>query len=51
VGRYGDLLVVPAGGEHAITLMENTCPLVVVPNVPRMRTDREVQELTAAASH
>lgn len=46
VARPGDLIIVPAGGEHAIAMTDTTCPLVVVPTVPAMRTDREIRELT-----
>jgi nucleotide-binding universal stress UspA family protein len=46
VSRPGDLIVVPAGAEHAIALTDSSCPLVVVPSASAMRSEREIHELT-----
>ena len=50
VGRPGDLIIVPAGAEQAIALTDTSCPLVVVPGVPAMRSDSEIRELIEVAT-
>jgi nucleotide-binding universal stress UspA family protein len=48
--RRGDLIVVPPGSEHAISLAHNGCPIAVVPAVAAARTSREVLSLIGASS-
>jgi nucleotide-binding universal stress UspA family protein len=50
VTRAGDVIVVPASGEHAIPVTHRSCPVAVMPVAAPMRSELEVMTLTAAGT-